>query len=88
MDLLEVFGGQDNLRLMCGATRFRKEARNRMSFHVGTYMIRIEIKTGGVWRFCITWTSLKGVLEKWWLTFTLPSRTAYGMGSSTIPATA
>jgi hypothetical protein len=46
-DLLEVFGGQDNLRLMCGATRFHKEARNCMSFHVGTYKIRIEIKTKG-----------------------------------------
>jgi hypothetical protein len=43
--LLEVFGGQDILRLMCGATRFHKESRNSMSFHVGTYKIRVKIKT-------------------------------------------
>jgi hypothetical protein len=47
MDLLDVFGGQDNLRLMCAATRFHKESRNSVSFHVGTYKIRIKIKTRG-----------------------------------------
>lgn len=47
MDLLEVFGGRDNLELMCGATRFRKESLNSMIFHVDTYKIRIEIKTKG-----------------------------------------
>ena len=47
MDLLEVFGGRDNLELMCGATLFHREARNRISFHVGTYKIRIKIKTRG-----------------------------------------
>ena len=43
MDLLEVFGGRDNLRLMCGATRFRKEARNRISFRFDTYRIKLTI---------------------------------------------
>ena len=43
MDLLEVFGGRDNLELMCGATRFHKEARNRISFRVDTYLVRLVI---------------------------------------------
>jgi hypothetical protein len=46
MDLLEVFGGQDNLRLMCGATRFRKEARNRISFRVDKYLVSLVIAEG------------------------------------------
>lgn len=42
-DLLEVFGGRDNLRLMCGATRFRKEARNRISFRVDGRLIMLIV---------------------------------------------
>lgn len=43
MDLLEVFGGRDNLELMCGATRFHKEARNRISFRFDAYRIKLTI---------------------------------------------
>lgn len=37
-NLLEVFGGRDNLRLMCGAKRFRY-GEGRVSFWVGDYIV-------------------------------------------------
>jgi hypothetical protein len=46
MDLLDVFGGQDNLRLMCGAKRFRY-GRGRVSFWVGEDIVRL--KKGGIY---------------------------------------
>ena len=41
-DLFDVFGGRDNLRLMCGASRFRttREGGN-ISFWVGEDIIRV-----------------------------------------------
>ena len=44
-DLLDVFGGQDNLRLMCGAIRFRY-GKGRVSFWVGDHIVRLR-KEGG-----------------------------------------
>lgn len=47
-DLLEVFGGRDNLRLMCGAIRFRVTGGGcRVSFWVGDYIVRL--KKGGIY---------------------------------------
>ena len=40
-DLLEVFGGRENLRLMCGATRFRY-GKGRVSFWVGENIVRLR----------------------------------------------
>jgi hypothetical protein len=45
MDLLDVFGGQDNLVLMCGVTQFHKEARNCVSFYVDIYRVRLQLNT-------------------------------------------
>lgn len=42
-DLLDVFGGRDNLRLMCGAKRFRVTGGEcRVSFWVGDYIVRLQ----------------------------------------------
>jgi len=40
-DLLGVFGGRDNLVLMCGAKRFRY-GRGRVSFWVGENIVRLK----------------------------------------------
>lgn len=40
-DLLEVFGGRDNLVLMCGAKRFRY-GKGRVSFWVGEDIVRLK----------------------------------------------
>lgn len=40
-NLLEVFSGQDNLKLMCGAKRFRY-GEGRVSFWVGDYIVRLQ----------------------------------------------
>ena len=40
-DLLEVFGGRDNLRLMCGAIRFRY-GKGRVSFWVSEHIVRLH----------------------------------------------
>ena len=42
-DLLEVFGGRENLRLMCGAKRFRVTGGGcRVSFWVGDDIVRLQ----------------------------------------------
>jgi hypothetical protein len=42
-DLLEVFGGRDNLRLMCDAKRFRVTSGGcRVSFWVGDDIVRLQ----------------------------------------------
>ena len=46
-DLLDVFGGRDNLRLMCGAKRFRY-GEGRVSFWVGDHIVRLH--KGGDYR--------------------------------------
>jgi hypothetical protein len=71
-DLLEVFGGRDNLRLMCGAKRFRVTGGGcRVSFWVGDDIVRLQ--KGGIyytiqvqvrktsenkWRYCTLWPSV------------------------------
>lgn len=47
-DLFEVFGGRDNLRLMCGAKRFRVTMDGcQVSFWVGDDIVRLQ--GGGVY---------------------------------------
>jgi hypothetical protein len=42
-DLFEVFGGRDNLRLMCNAKRFRVTSGGcRVSFWVGEDIVRLS----------------------------------------------
>ncbi len=42
-DIFEVFGGRDNLRLMCDAKRFRVTGEGcRVSFWVGDYIVRLH----------------------------------------------
>lgn len=71
-DLLEVFGGRDNLRLMCDAKRFRVTGGGcRVSFWVGDDIVRLQ--KGGIhytiqvqvrktsenkWRYCTRRTSV------------------------------
>jgi hypothetical protein len=42
MDLLDVFGGQDNLVLMCEARRFKRDGDRSVSFWVGPYIVRVS----------------------------------------------
>lgn len=45
-DLLDIFGGRENLQLMCNAKRFRTTRNGRnVSFWVGEDIIRVS-KTG------------------------------------------
>jgi hypothetical protein len=41
-DLLDVFGGQDNLILMCDARRFKRDGDRSVSFWVGPYIVRVS----------------------------------------------
>jgi hypothetical protein len=45
MDLLDVFGGQDNLVLMCEARRFKRDGDGSVSFWVGPYIVRVSKST-------------------------------------------
>lgn len=58
-DLLGVFGGWDNLRMMCDATNLHKEARNRVKFCVGQHIIILKIRPGPLYDLTI-WSEDSG----------------------------